>query len=182
MELATLLAAVPFSVALLISAVVIARLHYGSRDKTTAFEQETLRYRSAQETERGEREEKLALSLAIYQRDTAAFNAQTALAMAALVTGQKQTTVALKGAEKRITAAGATSAEGLAEAIAEVLRGIVKLTSGQIDQTTALNLLKEAVTGLADMLKETPGSEEMGREVESMATDIGAASELGVAS
>lgn len=145
--------------------------HDADRQKD-AMELETFRAQMAKELEeyralRAEREAQTAQSIAL----AATMQAEVVKQLAAIAGAQKQTTVSATKAEKRIIAAGATASEGLAAAIAEVLSGIVKLTSGQVDQTTAINFLRDAVSGLVDKLNDTPGGEDAVAAIEDAIAD-----------
>lgn len=117
---------------------------------------------------RAVREEQTAHSLAL----AAQLQTELLTGLKSLEGGQKRMNKIVVETEKRIIGSGASATAGLTEAIQEVLRGIVKLTSGQVDQTTALSSIQQAVQGLADFLKETPSTEAAGEAVEEMADEI----------
>jgi len=137
----------PFAIAGIVT-LVLGRLYLNTQLKETEA-----RIKLAElDTQRVEREAKLAEALATHQTQQAVFQAQQTALLASLLGGQKQTSQAVMSTGKQVIASGKASSTAIMEAISEVLRGIVKLTAGQTDQTTSINMITEAVHALSEIL------------------------------
>jgi len=137
----------PFAMAGFVT-LVLGRLYLNTQLKETEA-----RIKLAElDMQRVEREAKLAEALAVHQTQQSVFQVQQTAALAALLGGQKQTAQTVVATNRQVIASGKTSTAAIMEAISEVMRGMVKLAAGQTDQTTALNMITEAVHALHEML------------------------------
>jgi len=127
--------------------LTVARLYFKTQLQETAARVELAKL----ENERIARDARLADALALHQ-------AQQTAAFAVLIGGQKQTAQTVVSTSRQVIASGKVSSTAIMEAISEVMRGMVKLTAGQTDQTTALNMITEAVRDLSEMFASTADS------------------------
>jgi len=133
-----------------------------TRVKVAELALATAKYSSEESARSDTHAAALAAALAVEQtararidESTERLRLQQTELMTEILTAQKRTVANVRQSEKHIVAVGLSSSTALSEAVGEVLRGIIKLASGQVDQTTAIDLLKEAIQGLAEIVKDT---------------------------